>query len=228
MTSSSAMLSARWLHTVRGTMLTALMALSIAVANQAPCQDQPAVARPSPAAVEEHLAAGHEAFKNHRFEQAEREFRAALSLDPRLTVRARFPLAVVLFELQARDESRRQFEAVRSETGDDPNVNYYLGRLDLMEGHIDTAIHNLTLAAAKPPFPDTAYYLGYAYLKAKDLASAERWLKTAADLAPRDARVHERLGLLYQSMGRKEDAEKAFATASELHRQKFLATPGGA
>lgn len=172
---------------------------------------------------EVHLARGHDDLNHNRYRQAEGEFRAALALDPRLTVRARFPLAVTLFSLQERDEARAQFEAVRAETGDDPNLNYYLGRLDLMEGHLDSAVHNLALASSQPPFPDVAYYLGYAYLKRKDFDSAEKWLKKAAALAPRDARVHERLGTLYQAMGHKEQAEEAFTLASELHRQDIAA-----
>ncbi len=171
-----------------------------------------------------HLARGLDDLKNSRYLQAEQEFRAALALDPRLIVRAQFPLAVTLFDLQERDEARRQFEAVRARTGDDPNLNYYLGRLDLMDGNLDSAIHNLTLAASDPPFSDTDYYLGYAYLKKKDFASAEKWLNKAADLAPRDARIHERLGLLYRAIGRPEKAEKAFAKAAELHRQDVAAT----
>jgi Flp pilus assembly protein TadD len=173
---------------------------------------------------EVHLARGHEDLNNNRYLQAEHEFRAALALDPHLTVRARFPLAVTLFNLQDLQESRKQFEAVRAETGDDPNLNYYLGRLDLMEAKLDSAIRNLLMASSKPPFPDTAYYLGYAYLKKRDLSSAEKWLKRAAALAPRDSRVHERLGTLYRAMGRKEEAERAFALASELHQQDILAT----
>ena len=45
---------------------------------------------------------------------------------------------------------------------------YYLGRLDLMEGKVDEAILKLTIAASDPPFPDTPYYLGFAYFKKRD------------------------------------------------------------
>ena len=173
--------------------------------------------------VDAHLARGHDDLNNNRYQQAEAEFRAALALDPKLTVRARFPLAVTLFALQDRDEARKQFELIRSETGDDPNLNYYLGRLDLAEGSVESAIRNLTLAVAHPPFPDTPYYLGYACLKNRDFASAEKWLKKAADLAPQDFRVQERLGLLYQAMGHKEEAEKAFARSTKLHQQDVKA-----
>ena len=174
--------------------------------------------------AELHVGKALEAMKNNRYQEAVREFRAALALDPNLVVQARFPLAVALFGLKDVDQCRKELDVVRSKTGDSPQVAYYLGRLDLMEGHLDPAIRNFTLAASNPPFPDTAYYLGYAYLKKGDKAKAEEWLHKAAELAPRDFRVEERLALLYQSMGRKEEAEKAFARSDDLHKQDIEAT----
>jgi tetratricopeptide (TPR) repeat protein len=204
----------------------ALLAAVLFPAGLAHGQNRPprtADSTPPGESVEAHLARGHEDLNNHRYGQAAREFRAALEINPRLTVRARFPLAVTLFALQERDEARQQFEAIHAETGDDPNVNYYLGRLDLSEGKTDSAIHNLMLASAQPPFPDTDYYLGYAYMKKRDLDRAEKWFKKAADLEPRDFRVQEHLGLLYQVMGRKAEAEKALALSAKLHRQDVAA-----
>jgi tetratricopeptide (TPR) repeat protein len=174
--------------------------------------------------TEFHLGRGHEALKYNRYQEAVNEFRAALALDPTLVVRARFPLAVALFSVQEREQARQEFEKVRAETGDDPNLAYYLGRLDMMEGNFDSAIKNLTLAATDPPFPDTAYYLGYAYFKKGDNVAAEKWLRKAAALSPRDFRVYERLGLLYRAMGRKEEAVKAFAVSTELHKGDVEAT----
>lgn len=168
--------------------------------------------------AELHLPRGHDDLKTNRYEAAVREFRAALELDPRLTVRARFPLAVALFSLQDREQARTEFEAVRAEVRDDHMVMYYPGRLDLMDGNLDAAITNLTLAAADPPFPDAAYYLGYAYFKRRDLTNAEQWLRKAAEMAPGDFRIQERLGLLFQAPGRKEEAKKAFALSADLHQ----------
>lgn len=187
-------------------------------------QSKPAVAKDLENTPEVHLARAHDDFNQHRLREAEREFRAALALNPKLTAQARFPLAVVLFELQDRDEARKQFEEVRAVAGDDPDVTYYLGRLDLMEGKLESAIHNLTIAVSHPPFPDAPYYLGYADLKKKDYRQAARWLNRAAQLAPRDARVHEHLGLLYLAMGWKAKAKDAFALASRLRQQDILAT----
>ena len=76
--------------------------------------------------------------------------------------------------------ARRELEIVRREVGDHPNVLYYLGRLDLDDRNLSGAIKNLSQAAAKPPFPDTSYYLGFAYFKQGDLPAAEKWLKEEA------------------------------------------------
>src|SRR5580704_5092674 len=158
--------------------------------------DGKAASQETPAAVpvagdtpEAHLGKGYDALKQDMYEVAIGEFRAALQLDPSLVLRARFPLAVALFESHKPVEARRELEAVRQEVGDHPNVLYYLGRLDLEGRNFDSAIRNLKEAAAakpKPPFPDTAYYLGVAYFKHGDFVAAENWLKEAARLNPRD------------------------------------------
>ncbi len=170
--------------------------------------------------TEQHLGRGYAALKSDRFEEAAVEFRAALALDPSLVLRARFPLAMTLFELHQPQEARREFEAVRKEVGDHPNVMYYLGRLDFTDGKLDEAIKELTVAAATPPFPDTDYYLAYAYLKRGDKASAEKWFRKAAELDPQDSSVQYQLGRLYKDLGRREESQKAFALSEELRRHE--------
>ena len=181
--------------------------------------DNPATTSTPADTPQVHLGAGYEDLKDNRYEAAAREFSAALALDPKLIMQAQFPLAVALFELHQNDASRHEFEAVRREAGDHLNIEYYLGRIDLIEGKLDAAIQELNKAVAQPPFPDTAYHLGSAYLKRHDLASAEKWLNQAAELAPRDSEVQYRLGLLYTQAGRKEEAERAYARSDQLKKR---------
>jgi Flp pilus assembly protein TadD len=162
---------------------------------------------------------GYDALRQDRYEVAVTEFRAALAGDPWLNLRARFPLAVALFELHKSDEARRELELIRREVGDHPNVFYYLGRLDLDDHQYASAIRNLSQAAVKPPFPDTAYFLGYAYFKQGDLPAAEKWLKEASQLTPRDARVPYQLGLVYRKQGREPEATKTPALSTEMRRR---------
>ena len=171
-----------------------------------------------PGSPEPYLGRGYADLKSDRYEEAVREFQAALALNPNLVFRARFPLAVALFELHQPQEARKEFDVVRSKVGDHAGVMYYLGRIDLTEGDYRGAIKDLTKAAGNPPFPDTAYYLGSAFLKDKEFGPAEKWLSTAAKAAPRDFRVQESLGLLYREEKRKSDAQSAFKRAAELQR----------
>jgi tetratricopeptide (TPR) repeat protein len=199
-------------------LLAALALLPLSI-NAASAQKKAALAPSSGDAPEAHLGKGYDALKQDQYDVAVSEFRAALEIDPMLTLRARFPLAVALFEAHKSEEARRELEIVRGEVGDHPNVLYYLGRLDLDDRHFDDAIRNLSQAAAKPPFPDTSYYLGYACFKQGDLAGAEKWLKEAAQLNPRDARVPYQLGLIYRKQGREVEANKAIAESEQLRKR---------
>jgi tetratricopeptide (TPR) repeat protein len=210
----------RILNIRRGTVgALAVLALVAACGSEAAGQEAPAAVPAAAGTPEAHLGKGYDALKQDMYEVAVNEFRASLQLDPSLVLKARFPLAVALFELHRSDESRRELEAVRHEVGDHPNVLYYLGRLDLEDRNFESAIRNLSQAAAQPPFPDTTYYLGFAYFKHGDLADAEKWLKEAARLNPRDARVLYQLGFVYRKEGREEEAKKTLAASEELRRR---------
>lgn|SRR5581483_6823262 len=202
------------MHLIRTSLLAITFALLQAVQV---ATSQTAAAKPDSADI--HVGRGYSALKDDRYDLAVAEFRAALELDPQLVLRARFPLGVALFEQHKYSEAHHEFETVRKKVGDHPNVLYYLGRLDLTDRNFPGAIQNLSKAAAKPPFPDTPYYLGFAYFKQGNLPAAEKWLKQAAEVNPGDARIPYQLGFVYRKQGREEDAKKAFALSDELHRQ---------
>jgi tetratricopeptide (TPR) repeat protein len=166
-----------------------------------------------------HLGKGYEALRQDRYDAAVDEFRAALELDPKLVMRARFPLAVALFELKKSDDARREFEAVRRAIGEHPNVSYYLGRLDLLDQNFAGAIQHFNQAIAKPPFPDTAYYLGFACFEHGDLAAAEKWLNVAVKSNPRDSVAQYQLARVYRKQGREEEAAKIFALSVEIRKR---------
>jgi tetratricopeptide (TPR) repeat protein len=165
-----------------------------------------------------HLGKGYEAEKDERYQVAAQEFQAALALEPGLS-RARYQLAVCWYALGKTAEARAEFDRVAKETGGNPSVRYYLALLDLREGKVDAAIAGLAPLMQSPPFADTAYYLGAAYLEKGDLKQAERWLRRAAAADPQDYRVPDHLARVYQREGRKEEAEKQFALTSEMRQR---------
>jgi protein O-GlcNAc transferase len=172
-------------------------------------------AKSSPDSASVHVGKGYEFVQSERYAEASREFQAALALDPRL-LQVRYQLAICFFALGQREESRREFERLSEETPGEPSVRYYLGRLDLLEDALDSAIHHLESLAPAPPFPDTAYYLGSAYLKKGNLEKASHWLQKATEATPRDFRVHDHLARAFLKAGRRADAEKEYALSAEL------------
>jgi Tfp pilus assembly protein PilF len=165
--------------------------------------------------LEQHLGKGYEALKQEKYEDAEQEFRAALAIDPELAMRARFPLAVALFEQHKPADARKEFETVRREAGDQPSICYYLGRIDLVERNYKGAIESLTKASERPPYPDTAFYLGLAYLKQGSDRDAEKWLQKATELNPDDSRAEYQLALLYRKEGKQQNSDQAFERSKE-------------
>jgi tetratricopeptide (TPR) repeat protein len=169
--------------------------------------------------AEAHLGKGYEAVKDEKYQQAAIEFQAALALNPGL-IRARYQLAVCWFALGRMQEARLEFNRLEQQTGGDSRVVYYLARLDMRAGDTDAAIKKLARLVNDPPFPDTAYYLGAAYLEKREFEQAEKWLRVAAQADPRDYRVPDHLARVYQREGRKADAEKQFEISSRL-RQRY-------
>ena len=171
--------------------------------------------QPAENSLESHLGSGYQALKEEKYDVAEQEFRAALTVDQSLAMRARFPLAVALFEQNKFTDARREFQTVRRASGDLPSISYYMGRMDLEERNYKSAIANLNKASSRPPFPDTAFYLGLAYQKLGSYPDAEKWLKEAVRLNPEDSRAEYQLATVYRSEGRQQEANEAFQKSKQ-------------
>jgi Flp pilus assembly protein TadD len=195
-------------------LMTCLM-LGHAALAQTSAQDQPSTKVPDTDQAEVHLGKGYEALKQERYGDAATEFRMALKIDPTLVMRARFPLAVALFENHRGAEARHELETVRQAAGEQPSICYYFGRLDLEEQKYKSAIANLNKSISNPPFPDTAFYLGFAYFKDGNDQDAEKWLKEAVARNPDDSRAQYQLAVLYRKQGREQEAQQAFSRTKE-------------
>lgn len=157
-----------------------------------------------------HLGRGGQLMQQQLFDAAASEFEAALAQNPQ-DPRARFQYAVCMISLGRNDEARRQFEQLRKQTGESPFITYYLGRLDLLSNDNDSAIKRLSSVAVHPPFPDTAFHLGVAYIANGDMVNGIKWLERAATHVPSDYRVHYRLARAYSTAGRQQDASREYS-----------------
>ena len=193
----------------------ALLAIAAAISQaQVPSVQSPSVQLQAPGA-EAHLSRGVQLMQEQLFEAAAAEFEQAVTLnaaDPK----AHLEFAVCLLSLGRNDEARHQFEEVRKLAGDSRYVTYYLGRLDLLANDYASAIKRLGSVAEDPPFPDTAFHLGVAYVSSGDVEQGTKWLERAAKLLPRDYRVHYRLARAYSSGGHEKEAAREYELYSQL------------
>jgi Flp pilus assembly protein TadD len=149
------------------------------------------------------------------FDAAANEFQQAVAVSPK-DPRAHFQFAVCLLALGRNEEARSEFELVQHLAGESPFVTYYLGRLDLLSNNYTGAIQKLGSVAKEPPFPDTAFHLGVAYVDSGNNEEGIKWLERAAKLAPGDYRVHYRLARAYSTGGRAQDAAREFDLYTHL------------
>jgi Flp pilus assembly protein TadD len=204
---------------LKNILLATCLTLALAVLGHASAQNQQSITVSDTEQAEVHLGKGYEALKQERYADAATEFRMALKIDPTLVMRARFPLAVALFEDHKGAEARHELETVRQKVGGQPSVCYYFGRLDLEEQKYKSAVANLNKAIANPPFPDTAFYLGFAYFKDGNDHDAEKWLKEAVSRNPDDSRAQYQLAVLYRKEGREQEAQQAFSRTKAQREQ---------
>ncbi len=180
-------------------------------------QGQPGTsnAPPQRSGDEAHLSRGVQLMQDQLFEAAASEFEKALALSPQ-DPRAHLQYAVCLLSLGRNEEARVQFVQVRKLAGESRYVTYYLGRLDLLSNDYSSAIRRLGSVDEDPPFPDTAFHLGVAYISSGNVDEGTKWLERAANLLPRDYRVHYRLARAYTSAGREQDGAREYGLYSQL------------
>lgn len=96
-----------------------------------------------------HLGRGNQLLQEERYAEAVDEFEEAWREDPALA-RARDQLAVCYFELRDYTRERPLLEKMLASKNSAPLATYYLGRLDLIDHNLDSAIRRfLSLATIR-------------------------------------------------------------------------------
>lgn len=163
-----------------------------------------------------HLGKGIQDMQAERYLEAAAQFEQALRKDPNL-VEARRRAAVCYFEVRNYERARELFERMLAARQDFDLTAYYLGRIALTHGEVDSAIRWFLSIRGPEPVRDELYYLGVAYYKKGEYSLAAERLKRAAEQNPRDARCHQFLARAYQKLGRAADAAQQFAETRRLH-----------
>ena len=166
--------------------------------------------------AQEHLGAGLKMFQVERYAEASKEFRLALESSPDLP-EARYYLAVSCFNERNYAEARGHFEGLLHSGYQREWVTYYLGRLDLQQGRLDSAVRRFASLKLAEPLTDELYYLGSALMRRGDTAGARDVLERQIRFNPRDFRAHSLLARVYMKSGNRRKAEEEFEKSDALH-----------
>jgi len=148
-----------------------------------------------------HALMGEVHSKNRRYEDALKEFRAAMAKRPDAPG-IHYELGAALRNLQRIDEAEKEFLLARNEDPNDIRVNLYLGEFAVGRRDYAGALQYLRVAAAaQPGMARPHFLLGECYAALKDWEKAKAELLAAADADPTDPQPHYLLAKVYREIG---------------------------
>lgn len=164
--------------------------------------------------------------QNRSYGEAATEFEQALAADPN-DDNVRIQYATCLFAQERNDDARKQFDILRQRRGEWPGLEYYIGLLDFRADNFASAIRGLEPLKTNPAFPKASLYLGLAYQSEGQTKPALENLERAARDNARDPQAHYRLGRLYSTSGRADDAAREYKLYKDLDASQRLAEDYG-
>ena len=158
--------------------------------------------------------------------EAEREFKAAIAVEPRVA-KAHFYLGFVILQhggSERLSEAGKEFDAELKLTPLDFHANFFRGVVGSSLNDHKQAVLYLERAIRTNPKSSEAYlFLGQSQLELNDLPGAEKSLRLSLKLSDRsakhvyqDRRTHFLLGRLLIRTGRKAEGESELAKAREI------------
>jgi tetratricopeptide (TPR) repeat protein len=145
-------------------------------------------------------------------------FRAAVAANPR-EPNVHFGLGYLLWTQKIYPEAAREFNAELANDPQHVQSLVYLGDTEIQLNQPADARPVLERAVQLDPAQPLAHLdLGILLSDAGDNEGALRELALAEKLNPNDVNVHWRLGRLYRTMGRKDEAKAEFDKASTLNK----------
>ena len=144
------------------------------------------------------------------------QFRAAVKADP-TEPDVHFGLGYLLWGQRQYPEAVSEFQAELANNPNHVQAMIYLGDTQMQLNHPEAARHLLENALRIDGGRELAHLdLGIVDADTGHQDDALREMKEAARLAPEDVNPHWRLGRLYRSMGKKDEAKAEFDKASSI------------
>jgi tetratricopeptide (TPR) repeat protein len=171
-------------------------------------------------------ALAHVQTDEQKTSEAETNLRAYLKMRPN-DASAHYGLALVLHMLTRNDEAKAELERSIALQPAQSESYYLLGQI-AQELHQDSeamADYEKVLAVA-PAHGGALAEMGMLSYRAKDYATAEKYLKQATLYAPDYAAAHQYYAILLAKLGRQEESDRELARARTLREQQLTLSHG--
>jgi tetratricopeptide (TPR) repeat protein len=168
--------------------------------------------------AEADMLAGEALDEMKNYAGAIEQFRAAVKANPS-EPDAHFGLGYLLWTQKQYPEAESEFQAELANNPDHLEAMLYLADTDIQMQQIKKAGPLLEkVVKLNPALALGRLDLGIVDAEAGHNEDALREMKEAARLDPEDVNVHWRLGRLYRSMGKHDDAKAEFLKASQINK----------
>jgi tetratricopeptide (TPR) repeat protein len=165
-----------------------------------------------------HLQAAQTAVDSQNYEEAVRELRAALAMQPKLRG-AHYQLGLALFQLHDLKEAEDAFTRELDFPPADPYSLYYLGRIRADLGQRAQSILFFEKSIEAGDVLDGRERLGSSYLAMGRVVDAVRFLQGSVKVRPEDGSLHYLLARAYKQQGRSAEAKIEYDAAARWKRK---------
>ena len=184
-------------------------------------QLRPSLVNPNSARM--HQAMAHELAKRGAFEEAIKNYREALKIDPQLPG-LHFELAEMLGTLSTaggREEAEKEYKAAVVANPLDEQSESRLGDIALQKDDVKEANERYIRAIQiRPGDPEASIGLAKVFIAMDQPEKAEPLLLRALQLDPTSALAHFRLATLYRQAGRNADAKRELEEYQKYKKMK--------
>lgn len=166
--------------------------------------------------ADEHRNLANIYYSQGRLDEAVREYRAFLKLNPD-SAEAHNDLGNVYYKQGRLDEALVEYQAALKLSPKSSEVHNNLGKIYGRQGHLDKALKEFQAAVKlNPDFADAHNMLGNVYGLQGRMDKALKEYETALKLNPGSAETHNNIGTIYYRQGLLDKARDEFQTALRL------------
>ena len=186
---------------------------------------------PTAASAEAYYAQGQKNYNAKDYPKAVEAYKKAIALKPSWA-QAQYALGLTYVAMEKRDQAAEVAGALepldeklsqdltKQSIAIDPVFHKVMGEKALEKGDFTKSVGEFREALRlKPDYAEASEGLGKAYFHLRQFPNALTALEVAVRLKPDSAEAHFGLGMTYVAMGKKDDAQRVYATLQGMDKE---------